>query len=738
MAAQDERLAAIAAAAADVLRQTPYHVVRAADVAAAVRLPGQAGRSAVWLYNEVRNRRVLVALAAAHAWREFGGQASWSPPGPIASVTAARSAAVAALGVIITFHRAEQWLMTQVGYGIGDISTAEKRKLAAGADIAPPSWPDSLWGRVAAAAWHGRCDVFTDFLRPVLRACAESVTHLAEPNVADSASRLSDVTFRTCLADPEGPVDLLARGLAALWFERDLTRLAGALARDLESAEIALTAVARRRTDPRAEANASAVVVRVMLEAGTLHRRCISEAQRTVSLWQNLAADLDGPAPLISDAAGHDLQRLSDAASHLGLAAARFGDRRTAADAWQLSRRVADQGLSHDQSRIARADNNLAALAAETGHGERAAAVIAGVGKTRQALLDRQPQDATAWRRLTVTERTRTDVARLNGDATESVRLAMALLADRLERLGDPAHADAAEAQIVLGQTLLAAGHPAAARRYLEEAADTRRSRFLPTSTRVQEDLIWLAKAALVLRHPRTVLDLLDGQAAETDWFRDQVSFRLTYTARRLLALARADLGGADEAAAGLLTARAELGDWPLDTGLDPLAADIDRSLAELTLLRGEAASAADALVRLADAEADAAGEDEGGPPRPAHGWTLVLLARAAARLGDTQRAAECFRSVTDLAAAGIDPCHPVILTARCDEAERCTATGDTGRAGRLLAPVLDRTLLVHGRPALSEAHPLLTRARTLAERLGVTVPYTPHGLDEASLDIDF
>jgi len=738
VAAQDERLAAIAAAAADVLRQTPYHVVRAGDVAAAVRLPGQTGRSAVWLYNEVHNRRVLVALAAAHAWQEFAGQASWSPPGPIGSVTAARSAAVAAVGVIVAFHRAEHPLMTQVGYGIGDISTAEKRKLTAGTGLVPPSWPDSPWGRVAAAAWHGRCDVFTDFLRPVLRTCAESVTHLAEPTVAESASRLSDVTFRTCLADQEGPVDLLARGLAALWFERDLSRLAGALARDLESAETALAAVARRRTDPRAEANASAVVVRVLLEAGTLYRRGISEARRTVSLWQNLAADLDGayldgPASSISDATGHDLQRLSDAASHLGLAAARFGDRRTAAEAWRLSRRVADQGLGHDQSRIARADNNLAALAAETGHHERAAAVITDVGQTRQALLDRQPQDATAWRRLTVTARTRTDVARLNGDATESIRLAMALLADRRARLGDPAHADTAEAQIVLGQTLLAGGHPTAARRYLEEAADIRRGWFLPTSYRIQEDLIWLAKAALVLRHPRTVLDLLDGQAAETDWFRDQVSFRLGYTARRLLALARADLGRAEEAAAGLRTARAEMGDWPLEGGLDPLTADLDRSLAELTLLRGEAAAAADALTRLADAE----GEGEGGPPRPAHGWTLVLLARAAARIGDTHRAAECFRSVTDLAAAGIDPCHPVILTARCDEAERCTAVGDTRRAERLLAPVLDRTLLAHGRPALGEAHPLLTRARTLAERLGVTIPYTPPGLDEASLDID-
>ena len=41
MAAQDERLAAIAAAAVTVLRQTPYHAVRAGDVAAAVRMPGR-------------------------------------------------------------------------------------------------------------------------------------------------------------------------------------------------------------------------------------------------------------------------------------------------------------------------------------------------------------------------------------------------------------------------------------------------------------------------------------------------------------------------------------------------------------------------------------------------------------------------------------------------------------------------------------------------------------------------
>lgn len=739
MAAQDERLAAIAAAAAAVLRQTPYHVVRAGDVAATVRLPGQTGRSAVWLYNEVHNRRVLVALAAAHAWHEFNRQANWSLPGPVGSVTAARAAAVGALGVVIAFHRAEQSLMTQVGYGIGDISTAEKRKLTAGTALMPPSWPDSAWGRVAAAAWHGRCDVFTDFLRPVLQVCAESVTYLPGPSVGESASRLSDVAFRTCLADTDGPADLLARGLAALWFERDLARVAGPLPRDLESAETARAAVARRRTDPRAEANACAVVVRIMLEAGTLHRRGITEARRTVALWQGLTADLDGhAASAASDATGHDLQRLSDAASHLGLTAVRYGDRRTAADAWQLSRRIAD-GLDHDQSRVARADNNLAALAAEAGHGEQAWTLIGDVRQTRLTLLDHQPHSAAAWRRLTVTDRTRADIARLNGAATESVRLATALLADRRARLGDSAHADTAEAQIVLGQALLAGGHPTAARRHLEEAADTRRDRFLPTSYRVQEDLIWLAKAALVLGHPRTVLDLLAGQAAETDWFRDQVSFRLGYTARRLLALADGTLGRADEATAALRAAQDELCDWPLDAGLDPLIADFDRSLAELALLRDEPADAADTLTRLAEQEAGTgiAGGGGGGPPRPAQGWTLVLLARSAGRLGDATRAADCFRSVTELTAAGIDPCHPVILTAHCDEAERRTAAGDTRQAARLLGPVLDRTQLAHGRPALGEAHPLLTRARTLAERLGITVPYPEPGLDEASLDID-
>ena len=748
LATHDERLAAIAAAAADVLRRTPYHAVRAGDVAAAVRLPGEQGRSAVWLYNEVRNRRVLVALAAAHAWRDFPGRADWPGPQPVASVTAARAAAAAALAVIVAFHRAEQPLMTQVGYGIGDISTAEKRQLAAGRDAATPRWPVSGWGRVAAAAWRGRCAVFTDFLGPVLRDCAQSVTYLPDADAADSASRLSDIAFRTCLADLEGPVDLVARGLAALWFERDLTRLAGTLPRDVESGEIALAAVVRRRTDPRAEANANSVVVRVLLEAGTLHERCVREARRTVSLWQDLVAA--GAAD--SGAKGHDLQRLSDAASHLGLAAFRYGDRMTAADAWQLSRRVAEQDLGHDVSRVARADTNLAGLAAEAAGGSGAAELVSGVFQTRLGLAERHPDNAAAWRRLTVTARTQADIARTGGRVSEGVRLAVELLANRQARLGDPAHADVAEARMVLGQALLAAGHPVAARRHLEEAADTRRGRFLAASYRVQEDLLWLARTALVLEQPQTVLDLLAGQAAWTDWFCDQVSFRLGYTARRLLALAAGGLGRAEEATAALLADRERLAGQPLDDGLDPLAADFDRALGEVALLRGDAADAMATLTQLADAEAEAS------LPRPARGWTLVLLGRAADRLGDAGRAAECFRLVTELGAGGMEPGaggmepgtggmepgaggidsgHPVILTARYDEAVRRAATGATREAADLLEPVLDRTPLPHGYAAVGEAHPLLARARALAERLGITVPDAVTAIDEASLDID-
>jgi hypothetical protein len=78
-----------------------------------------------------------------------------------------------------------------------------------------------------------------------------------------------------------------------------------------------------------------------------------------------------------------------------------------------------------------------------------------------------------------------------------------------------------------------------------------------------------------------------------------------------------------------------------------------------------------------------------------------------------------------------------VILTARYDEAVRRAAAGGTREAADLLEPVLDRSVLTHGYAAVGEAHPLLARARALAERLGITLPGAAAAIDEASLDID-
>ncbi len=271
-ATQDQRLAAIAAAGA-ALRRSP--TTRSAPGTRRPRRGCQAdGSFCGTAVQRARNRRVLVARPP----RTPGGT---SPP---RGLVLSRARPVgdggpvgrgSALGVIVGFHGPSS--RDDPGrHGFGDIrrqkSGARRRERRHDATLA-----GQRAGPVAAAAWRGGCDVFTDFLAPALRDRAEAVTYLAEADAIDSAGRPSDIAFRTGLADREGPVELVARGLAALWFERDLTRLAGTLPRDLESSETALAAVAPAAHRPRAKANANSVVVRVLLEAGTLHERCVRE-----------------------------------------------------------------------------------------------------------------------------------------------------------------------------------------------------------------------------------------------------------------------------------------------------------------------------------------------------------------------------------------------------------------------------------------------------------------------------
>ncbi len=76
----------------------------------------------MWLYNEVRSRRVLVALAAKHAFDEF--TSGESAPEPVTSMLGAAESVATALRRIARFHQVERFLLAQVRLGIGDISTS--------------------------------------------------------------------------------------------------------------------------------------------------------------------------------------------------------------------------------------------------------------------------------------------------------------------------------------------------------------------------------------------------------------------------------------------------------------------------------------------------------------------------------------------------------------------------------------------------------------------------------------
>ncbi len=228
----------------------------------------------------------------------------------------------------------------------------------------------------------------------------------------------------------------------------------------------------------------------------------------------------------------------------------------------------------------------------------------------------------------------------------------------------------------------------------------------------MQDDKVWLAKAALASGQPKTALELLTGQPVLTDWFAEQISFRVGYTARRLVALAGAMLSTTPESPTDLRLSLDRLERFPLLDGLDPLAAELRRSLGEIDMLHGRFG---DAVVVL-----DALAADEGsGRLTPPQGWTLVLLARAADGIGDRRLVRECYESVARFTTTGVDPVHPVLLTAHLDEAIRRARETDIGGAAGLLAPLLSGQ--VSGGPEVLEAgHPLLVSARALARRLGV------------------
>ncbi|MFG1874416.1 hypothetical protein ACGFIV_06220 [Sphaerisporangium sp. NPDC049003] len=711
MSAQERRLSAIGEAAAGVLRHTDYHLVRAEDVASAVRLSreGQSGRrSAVWLYNEVKSRRVLVALALHHAFVEFADRNGppERPESP-AGLVEARDLVTQALLLVARFHRAEAFLTQQVQLGIGDIATSEKRQSA---PQGPPSWPDTTMGRVAAAGWAGRVVAYADHLAPVISTAAHAMC-LPPPGWARAcAEKLSDLAFDALTDDPDGPVDRQAAALSAHWYERHLVPLAGTWINDLDVAERARDAARRGGDGTRAEADAQADVLRSLLDTGILLERAAREAEELSRLL---------PAPESGTETG--LRSRCDVQSRRGLALLRYGDLDAARAGFTSSLEIAETEVKiHDPevaaSYAARARHNLGEVLVEEGSPVEGARLIEEARSARAKGADGATGVSSAWRRFTLTAQAAARAATRAGRVADGLTQAEAVVADRQARLGDPGDINVVAARVSLGEALLEAGQPIEARHLLQEAGRQRADLLQPTAYWPNHDTVRLAQVELALRDPGAVLRLLERTPVLDDWFARHVSFRLWAEARTAHALAMA-LGDDTGTALGALE---ELAALLAGSPSDALVLAVRRASAEVQLWSGDPAAAATTLKGVRAAEAD-----PGDPPGRAR--TLLLAARCEDARGDEGAAERHRAGLARLTASGLDPTHPLLLEGRYDEAAHRFETGRFDGLDDLLAPLVDRTPLSHGRPPLGDGHPLLLKAVALADRSGaVRLPRPP------------
>ena len=757
---QDARLAAVAAAAAAAFSGAEYHQVRTADVAALIDLEGGDGRSAkgrrsaVWLYGTVRSRRALVALAALHAWEEFrAGQSDAVVPPEPSTLEEAHAAVADALLTVARFHRAARFLLRQVELGLGDIATSEKR--AESADQAPVSWPGSAWGRVAAEGYAGRFGVYADHLAPRLLAAARAVCPMTAAQAAEQAVTLSDLAFRALCGDPDGPIDLIAEGLAAYWAERDLVRVAGRWARELAAAEKAVDGAVRWSGDVRAELAAQGFLTRVLLDSGALYERCAREEARRIKMLSAAGAPMPEATGLPGETAGSelarqaggdvaDLQTLCDAASRRGLALQRFGDLAGAETAHRQARSVAEIGLAplgadEVASYVARSDHNLAEIALE--RRSRVAESLAGRALAVRQDLARGGSSAS-WRRLSLTMELQVRVVGLGGGAVAAVQCADALLADRIASAGGPDNAGVAAARVVLGEALTRCGHPLEARHHLEIARLLHRERLAPFSYAVHRDALHLARACLALDDPAGALRILPDTDA-LSWFAVRGSARLAARLGVARAVALGRSGRLDEADAELdIVLRLDAAGVGVGVGVgvgagamadgwaagDPLFLAAQRCRAEILRRGGQLAAATDLAARVLAAERDL----DAGRFSAATAATLRDLARCADADRAVDLARDHYESLHREVGTVLDPAHAAVSSARLDQARRLYAAGDLTGAGHLVSALVDRSPLGHGRPVLQEGHPVLGAARDLAAQMGLAAQTSDDDWDES------
>ncbi|MFB9679658.1 hypothetical protein [Streptosporangium vulgare] len=691
MSAQERRLAAIAAASADAFRCGDYHQVRAEDVAERVRLPrgaeGGRGRSAVWLYNEVRSRRVLVALAVKHAFDEFtAGDGAPEPPG---SLLDAQRLVTAALRRVARFHQVERFMLAQVRLGIGDISTSEKRPSAG--QVQPVWEVTEVYGATAATGWEGRVTAYARYLEPRLESAALTVGLPPAGWATASAERLSELAFRSMADDPEGPADRQAAALCAHWLARDLFPLAGEWAERLHAAERAAEFAGRTGSGGHARIRALEVVLQVLLDGSPLLAR---------------AAEVGGELADLLAAGPHDPQALCDVTSRQGLALLRLGDLAGARSCFERSLRAAGEppGSADVTSLSARTRHNLAEVLVEAGRPAEGLRELRKVSEQRAG--DVPATGVTpAWRRFTLTQQAMARAASRAGRIVTGVTVAEATLADREQRLGAD-NVNTASARVTLAEALLAAGQPAQARHHLTEALRLRAQHLPPEGYWPQYDAVRLAEIELASGFAVQAVRLLTGVTVTTEWFARQVSPRLGAEAALVRALALTASGEPDQALAALRAL--------------PPERPVRRAQAAAQLALGDAVGAARALASLAK---DEDGMDDDFPGQAER---LLLTARAAYALGREEEAETASAALLAMGEDRLDASHPLVLAGRLDIALCRMGSGEVEEVAPLLAPLLDRRPLAHGRPPLSEGHPLLVAARSVATRVGEPPSSTP------------
>ncbi|MEU8383574.1 tetratricopeptide repeat protein [Streptosporangium sp. NPDC048865] len=684
MSAQERRLAAIAAASADAFRDGDYHQVRAEDVADRVRLPrgadGGRGRSAVWLYNEVRSRRVLVALAVKHAFDEF--TADDDAPEPPRSLLDAQRLVTAALRRVARFHQVERFMLAQVRLGIGDISTSEKRPSAG--QVQPVWEMAEVYGATAAAGWEGRVTAYARYLSPRLELAALTVALPPEGWAVASAERLSELAFRSMADDPEGPADRQAAALCAHWLARDLFPLAGEWAERLYCAERSAEFTGRAGSGGPAGVRVLEAVLEVLFDSSPL-------LARTAEVGERLA-DLLTAGP-------HDPRALCDVTNRQGLALLRLGDLAGARSCFERSLRAAGElsGSADVTSFGARARHNLAEVLVEAG---RPAEGLSELRKVNEQRAGDVPATGVtpAWRRFTLTRQAMARAASRGGRVVSGVTVAEATLTDREQRLG-PDNVNTASARVTLAEALLAAGQPAQARHHLTEALRLRAQHLPPEGYWPQYDAVRLAEIELASGFPSQAVRLLTGVTVTTEWFAREVSPRLGAEAALIRAMA---LTASGEPARALAALRALPPERP-----------VRRAQATAQLALGDAAGAARALASLAK---DERGMDDDFPGQAER---LLLTARAAHALGHEEESEAASAALLAMGEDTLDASHPLLLAGRLDLALRRMGSGEVERVAPLLAPLLDRRPLPHGRPPLSDGHPLLAAARSVATRVG-------------------